>query len=136
MSDFTIQAERTLGTATSILIRDHRVAVDRPKEKGGSDVGPMGGELLLAAVAGCFTSTLIAAAAAREQELGNVTCTVVGHLDGPPPHFESIEMKVASDTLDAEAFQHLVTVAERGCIVANTLKSTTKLEISTTPVAQ
>jgi hypothetical protein len=29
-----------------------------------------------------------------------------------------------------------VTVAERGCIVANTLKSTTKLEISTTPVAQ
>ena len=136
MSDLTIQAERTLGTATSILIRDHRVAVDRPKDKGGGDVGPMGGELLLAAVAGCFMSNLIAAASARQQKLGAVTCTVVGHLDGPPQHFTSIEMTLASDTLDAAPFLHLLTVAERGCIVANTLKSMTKLKIGTTPAAQ
>ena len=35
-------------------MRSHQVLVDRPVEKGGADEGPMGGELFLAAVGGCF----------------------------------------------------------------------------------
>lgn len=133
MAEITIHAKRTVGTATNISIRDHGVTVDRPEGKGGTDAGPMGGELLLAAAAGCLMSTLIAAADAREQDIGTVTCTVVGHLVGPPQHFESIEMTLSSDTADLQSFQHLVTIAERGCIVANTLKSETKLAIDTSP---
>lgn len=133
MAEITVYAKRTVGTATSISIRNHGVTVDRPESKGGTDAGPMGGELLLAAAAGCLMSTLIAAAVAREQDIGTVTCTVVGHLAGPPQHFESIEMTLSSDTADPQSFQHLVTIAERGCIVANTLKSAPKLTIETGP---
>jgi putative redox protein len=133
MAEITIHAKRTVGTATSISIRNHGITVDRPESKGGTDAGPMGGELLLGAAAGCLMSTLIAAAHAREQDIGTVTCTVVGHLAGPPPHFESIEMTLSSDTADPPSFEHLVILAERGCIVANTLKSATKLAIGTSP---
>jgi len=40
---------RQVSTATSeATLRTHQVLIDRPKEKGGADAGPMGGELFLA----------------------------------------------------------------------------------------
>jgi len=66
MADLVVTVTRLQQTSTSeSALREHRVLVDRPADKGGQDRGPMGGELLLAALGGCFMSNLIAAAAAR-----------------------------------------------------------------------
>ena len=56
-----IQIRQTSPTTSETTIRGHRVTIDRPIEKGGTDAGPMGGELFLASVGGCFMSTLLAA---------------------------------------------------------------------------
>ena len=41
-----IQVRQTSMSGSEAAIRGHRVAVDRPVEKGGGDSGPMGGEFL------------------------------------------------------------------------------------------
>ena len=118
------------GPATSeAAIRTHRVLVDRPVAKGGDDRGPMGGELLLAALGGCFMSNLLAAIRAREAAVSNVRATVAGTLAESPSRFEAIEMRVAADCDDRALLEKLVTIAERGCIVANTLHRTVTLSV-------
>jgi putative redox protein len=118
------------GPATSeAAIRTHRVLVDRPVAKGGDDRGPMGGELLLAALGGCFMSNLLAAIRAREAAVSNVRATVAGTLAESPSRFEAIEMRVAADCDDRELLEKLVTIAERSCIVANTLHRAVTLSV-------
>jgi putative redox protein len=118
------------GRATSeAAIRTHRVLIDRPTAKAGEDRGPMGGELLLASLGGCFMSNLLAAIAAREAEVSNVRTAVEGTLDGTPLRFVAIEATVSADCDDPETLEKLVTIAERSCIVANTLKDALKLQV-------
>ncbi len=114
-------------SASFATIRDHQATIDRPEAKGGRDAGPMGGELLLAALGGCFTSNLLAAAKEREVPLGNVSIEIVGELASAPPRYESIAMTVRSDTCPQDDFDHLVLISERGCIVANTLRKDVEL---------
>ena len=124
------------GRATSeAAIRKHRVLIDRPEAKAGDDRGPMGGELLLAALGGCFMSNLLAAIAAREEKVANVRTTVAGTLDGTPPRFVAIDATVSADCEDPELLEKLVTIAERSCIVANTLKDAVELRVSVDRVA-
>ena len=60
--------------------RDHTVTIDRPKEKEGTDAGPMGGELLLLALGGCYASTFLAALKAEDP--GADASEVGFHIDG------------------------------------------------------
>jgi putative redox protein len=118
------------GRATSeAVIRTHRVLIDRPTSKDGEDLGPMGGELLLAALGGCFMSNLLAAIAARQAQVSNVRTAVVGTLEGTPPRFVAIEAAVSAECEDRELLEKLVTMAERSCIVANTLKDAVGLRV-------
>lgn len=121
-----------VGPSTSEgVVRDHhRVLVDRPEAKGGADRGAMGGELLLVALGGCFMSTLLAAIRAREAEIDNVRITVDGTLEGNPSHFTRAHMTVAADFEDEALMEKLVTISERSCIVANTLKGAVELTFS------
>jgi putative redox protein len=122
MSEMTVTLTRKGNTASEASIRDHKVVMDRPTEKGGENAGPMGGEALLGALGGCFMSNLVAAAQARDVELGDIDVTIVGTLKGTPPAYERINMTVTGPA-SVETLPKLVTMAERGCIVANTLKS-------------
>jgi putative redox protein len=118
------------GRSTSeAAIRTHRVPIDRPKEKAGDDRGPMGGELLLAALGGCFMSNLLAAIVAREANIAGARVAVTGTLDGAPPRFVAIDAAVSADCDDPELLAKLVTIAERSCIVANTLKGAVELSM-------
>jgi putative redox protein len=118
------------GRATSeAAIRTHRVLIDRPTQKAGDDQGPMGGELLLAALGGCFMSNLLAAFAARGASIANARAAVTGTLDGTPPRFVAVEAAVSADCDDPELLEKLVTIAERSCIVANTLKDAVELRV-------
>ena len=110
--------------------REHKAIMDRPEAKGGENRGAMGGEHLLMALGGCFMSNLLAAVQSREADVSNVNMDISGTLESAPPHFSAIEMKVSADHNDKEQMEKLITVAERGCIVANTLKNSVMLSIS------
>ena len=130
MADLTVTATRVQQSPTSeIAIREHRVLVDRPADKGGQDRGPMGGELLLAALGGCFMSNLIAAAVARSVTVEGLSVVVRGSLAAAPPRFASIEMEVQGRAGDPTALDKLVTIAERACIVYNTLVPAVPIKI-------
>jgi len=110
--------------------REHRAVMDRPEAKGGEDRGAMGGEHLLMALGGCFMSNLLAAVQSREALVSNVNLTICGTLESSPPHFSAVEMNISADHNDKEQMEKLITIAERGCIVANTLKEAVKLSIN------
>ena len=62
MPELTISLTQKGDTATEGKIGKHSVIIDRPLDKGGNDLGPMGGQYLIASIAGCFSSTFFAAA--------------------------------------------------------------------------
>ena len=111
-------------------IRGHRVVCDRPEAKGGEDQGPMGGELLLAGQAGCFMSNLLAAAKAREVTLKEAVVTATGTVADSPPRYVAIDLVVSAKGVDGELLEKLATIAERGCLVANTLKAAVPLTVT------
>ena len=74
-------------------------------------------------------SNLLAAAQAREYELKEVKLHIAGTLVSAPPRFSAVDMEIVADHSDKEAMEKLVGIAERGCIVANTLKKSVDLRI-------
>ena len=89
----------------------------------------MGGELFLASIGGCFLSNMYAAIRAREAAVSNVQAEVVGRLEGDPPRYDEVTITASGDYEDPELFQKLVTIAERGCIMVNTLRPILKLSV-------
>jgi putative redox protein len=86
-AELKIQLRQMSPSAAEAVIGEHRVTIDRPSSKGGSDMGPMGGELFLAAIAGCFMSNLLAAIRTRRSAVRNVHIEVKGAVTGLPPVF-------------------------------------------------
>lgn len=117
-------------TAARTRIRGHELVSDRPTEKGGGNQGPMGGELFVASLGGCFMSNLIAAFKGRGIAATDLSVTVSGTLDGTPPRFQKMAMAVTGSGVDRDQMEKMVLIAERGCIVANTLKPFMDVEIT------
>ena len=118
------------GSSTSVgTTRTHSVRVDRPEGKGGADQGPMGGELLLLGLGGCFMSNLLAAIKAREAPVSEVQTLVDGTLEGNPKHFTAYALRVTARCDDRDLLEKLVTIAERGCIVANSLRNAAPITV-------
>src|SRR5713226_3749086 len=116
----TIQLGQVSSTTSEAMVRAHRVLIDRRVDKGGTDVGPMGGELFLSAVGGCFMSNLLAAMRARNAELVNVSTEVTGTIVDSPSRFVALDVYVSAESGDREQLEHLATIADRGCIMMNT----------------
>ena len=110
-------------------VRGHRMTIDRPEAKGGQNKGPMGGEALLMGLGGCFMSNLLAAAIARDIRLSDARVEIEGDLVDAPPRNSAIRMRVAGTGEPADQQPKLVTIAERGCIVANTLRGALALSV-------
>jgi putative redox protein len=116
-----------VGTSTSqASARSHTLLVDRPVEKGGDDRGPLGGELLLVSLGGCFVSTLLAAVRTREADVSDVRVSVTGRIGGVPE-------RVSAKYSDRDLMRKLVTMAERGCLVTNTLKDAVVISVEVEP---
>ncbi len=126
----TVQVNQVGSTASEGTIRQHKVLIDRPEAKGGEDKGAMGGELLLASLGGCFMSTLLAAIKARNANVSDVHIDISGALEESPARFSAIEMTVMATYDDEELIRKLVTIAERSCIVSNTLKDAVDLTVN------
>ena len=124
-----VQVNQTGLSSSEGLARTHSITMDRPEAKGGANQGPMGGEVLLMGLGGCFMSNLLAAVAAREAAVSGVKLTIIGTLADAPSRYTAIEMLVSAEYSDSEEMSKLITIAERGCIVANTLKEAVDLTI-------
>jgi putative redox protein len=124
-----IQLNQISGTTSEATLRTHRVLIDRPAEKGGTDVGPMGGELFLAAVGGCFMSNMLAAIRAREANVSSVRTEVTGTIVDSPSRFAAIELYITADCQSRELLERLVEIADRGCIMMNTLREKLDIQI-------
>lgn len=124
-----IQLRQVSPSTSEATLRNHQVLIDRPAEKGGADVGPMGGELFLAAVGGCFMSNLLAAIRAREAKISDVRTEVIGTLSDSPVRFSAIELYVSADGPDRDQIERLVEIADRGCIMMNTLRGKLDLRV-------
>jgi putative redox protein len=133
--------ENTLATATVKVIqisasaskgsaRGHELVMDRPEAKGGGNRGMMGGEALLNGLGGCFMSNLLAAAKARDINIRDACADIEGDMADAPSRFTAIRMKVSAICEPAEELAKLVTIAERGCIAANTLRSAVDLTVT------
>jgi len=116
-------------SASEAEVRDHRLTIDRPEAKGGQNKGPMGGEALLMGLGGCFMSNLLAAAIARNIELHDARAEIEGDLAEAPPRYTAIRMRVSASCDPAAELPKLVLIADRGCIVANTLRHAVELSV-------
>jgi putative redox protein len=117
-----VRVEQIGPSASEGRARSHTVTVDRPEAKGGSDRGPMGGELMLIGLGGCFMSNLLAAVRTREARVANVVVYVAATVEPNPDRITAIEMAISASYDDAEQMEKIVTIAERSCLVSNTLK--------------
>jgi putative redox protein len=130
MNQMKIQLRQISLSTSEATIRTHQVLIDRPLEKGGSDAGPMGGELFLASIGGCFMSNLVAAINARKANISEVRTDVIGILAEAPTRFSAVELQVIAKG-SSEELEHLVVVADRGCIMMNTLRGKVEVRILT-----
>ena len=134
MSDGPRVVVRQVGPSTGQgFVRDHSVLVDRPESKGGADQGPMGGELLLLGLGGCFMSNFLAAVRARGASIQDVTVTVSAHVEGTPPRMSGFEICVSASHEDDDLVRKIATIAERGCIASNTLKQGSSISVAVEP---
>lgn len=129
----TVEVEQVGPSTSRATARSHSLLVDRPVEKGGEDRGPLGGELLLASLGGCFMSTLLAAVRTREADVSDVRVSVAGTIGGVPERFESMVLRVSAKYTDDNLMRKLVAMAERGCLVTNTLKDAVVVAVEVEP---
>ena len=74
-------------------------------------------------------SNLLAAAKSRNIELKNARADIEADVAEAPSRFTAIRMSVSAQCNPPEELDKLVTIAEHGCIVANTLKAAVELSI-------
>lgn len=127
--------EGTMGVA---IARQHAIVIDRNASLGGSDLGFTGGEVFFSGIGTCLMTTLIGAARARNIELSKIEFTITGEQETAPSRWTSINVDaVVEGNASPEEIQKLVTIAERSCIVSNTvaLGAPIHMNLQNAPVA-
>jgi putative redox protein len=124
-----IQLHQVAASTSEAVIRNHRVLIDRPAARGGADSGPMGGELFLASVGGCFMSNLLAAIKARDVEVSDIRMEVIGTLADGPARFTGIELCLTAQSASPELLERLAEISDRGCIMMNSLRDKFPIQI-------
>jgi putative redox protein len=122
-----VRIRQIAASASEAAMGEHRVIIDRPEEKGGTNAGPMGGQLFLASVGGCFMSNLLAAIRARDAAVTGVETEVTATMADSPARFAALDLAVTAEAADPDQLSKLVEIADRGCIMMNTLRG--KLDI-------
>lgn len=129
-AELQAQVQWVAGTTSLASSRTHSVTVDRPADKGGSDLGFAGGELFVAGLGGCFMSNLVAAAQARQIKIDTARLNARGVLAENPPRIVEFILEVQLDAdCDEQTADKLLLIAERACIVSNTVKQGTQLTV-------
>lgn len=125
METIDIYLEQYSKTSMKLRNDNFSVIVDRPKEKGGSGEGLMGGQYLLIGIAGCFCSNLFAAAETRSIKIEGLNVKVTAAIsDDLPKRFTGVSLSVSyAECSDENTFKKLLIISERACISMNTVKN-------------
>jgi organic hydroperoxide reductase OsmC/OhrA len=75
-------------------------------------------------------SNLLAAIRTRKSEVSDVRTTVVGTIESTPAHFSAVDLHVEARG-SSEELGRLVEIADRGCIMMNTLRGRLEIGIRT-----
>ena len=129
----TVEVAQVGPSTSQATARSHTLLIDRPIERDGADRGPQGGELLLVSLGGCFVSTLLAAIRSREADVSDVRVAVTGTIGGVPERFESMALRVSAKFSDEDLMRKLLAMAERGCLVTNTLRNAVLISVELDP---
>jgi putative redox protein len=105
------------------------LVADEPTSAGGTGLGPMPTDLLLASLSSCYALALAWAARKRGFELPDLEVTATGTYEGP--RFAAVELTVTT-SLDRDQLTPLLEPARRVCYVSNTLARTPELTVSVT----
>ena len=117
----TAVVRRRDGYEHEIEMRQHRLIIDEPEDKGGTDRGPMPAELLAASLGSCTAITMEMYAARKEWGLGTVEVSVdftEATVDDPPTFDVRITLGAQ---LSKENRDRLLTIAGK-CPVHKALK--------------
>ncbi|MDE2875943.1 MAG: OsmC family protein [Gemmatimonadota bacterium] len=98
-------------------VRGHTVRVDRPEEKDGTDAGPMGGELILIGLGGCFMSNLLAEIRNSNAPISELELEVSSMTRVLPRRMTDFEIKVCAKCDEPTVLQ----AAAKKCAAVNTL---------------
>jgi putative redox protein len=115
------------GYEARVVARGHEITIDEPASDGGTDKGPTPTELLLAALASCYTLALRWAADRRSVELGRIQVTAVGCYERL--RFSKIRLAVAAEFPPGEK-SALLADASRVCYVSNTLAADVAVDVT------
>lgn len=106
------------------------MVVDEPLSAGGTGLGPMPTDLLLASLSSCYALALAWAARKRGFELPDLEVTATGTYEGQ--RFAAFELTVTT-SLSVEQVTPLLEPARRVCYVSNTLAHLPRLTVSLAP---
>lgn len=124
---------RTLpGTSLAIGSSGTRtLTVDRAKEAGGLGLGFNGGELLLLAIAGCYSNDVFREAAKRGIAVRDVLVTVNADWAGDPVRAQNVSftVEVRADATEEEIVQ-LVQHTDRVAEIPNSLRLGTEVRLA------
>jgi putative redox protein len=105
--------------------------LDRPEATGGTGLGFNGGHLMLLGWGGCFKSTLIAAAEARDIDVRGLELKIAGETAETPYRIQQVRMSVELDAdVDEDTKRKLIDIARNGCAVSNTLQRGVEMDIA------
>jgi len=128
--EVTTTVRQISASASEGSARQHRCTIDRPAAKGGSDLGPMGGELLLIGIGGCFMSNLLAAVGSAGLAIDDLSVNVAATLESAPPRFTEIRLTVHSASPQRDRLAPLIAQAEAACIAINTAKANSQVAVA------
>jgi putative redox protein len=115
------------GWKCDVQAGDFALVVDEPPSAGGTGLGPMPTDLLLASLSSCYALALAWAARKRGFELPDLEVTATGTYEGP--RFAAVALTVTT-SLDPDQVTPLLEPARRVCYVSNTLARTPELTVS------
>lgn len=112
------------------------VLADRPASGGGRGLGFNGGQLLYAAIAGCFSNDLYREAATMGVTLRRVAITVDGDFPkrGEPSLPISVDVELDGDAPEA-VLGELVQLVDRIAEIPNSIRGTTPVTLRTVRIA-
>jgi putative redox protein len=117
-----VSARRRKGYAHSLTAGHHKLIVDEPAEKGGSDTGPTPGQLLALSLASCTAITIEMYADRKEWGLGTVEVAVdytEATTDDPP----TFDVKITLGAELSEETRERIRIIAGKCPVHRALKS-------------
>ena len=106
------------------------VLIDRPAAAGGGGIGFNGGQLLYAAIAGCYSNDLYREAATMGVPLRRVAITVDGDFPrrGEPSTPITVDLEVEGDAPE-DRLHELVRLVDTIAEIPNTIRGATPIEL-------